>query len=286
MPASLVSILVSAVAAAREEPTALLHLPLVLAGGALVQAGANLWNDYADELNGTDRANAWPSPFNGGSRLIQTGELSVAAARNAALACYAAAMAIALGLAPSAGWGVPCLAAAGIVLSIAYSSPPIWFSGSGWGELVLAFCFGPLLAEGTALALTGRHSWPAFLASLPLGLFVAAILTINEIPDREADLAANKRTFVVRHGVRGAAGLYRFFILAAYGLLVLFVLGEMLPARAGLALLTIPAAIPLLRSAGRLDTRADAAFLRAAGRTARLHLGTGLLLCAGLLIAR
>lgn len=257
--------------------------PLILLGGLLVHAGANLWNDYADDLNGTDRANAHPTPFNGGSRVIQRGELSPAAVRFAALACFAGALIVAGILARrGGGWGVPILTALGIALSIGYSTPPVWLSGRGLGELTVAVCFGPLLAAGTSLAMAGKLAPSSLLASIPLGLLVAAILTLNAIPDRAPDRIAAKGTLAVRRGSAGAIAVYRALLAAAFLILLWAAAAGTLGRHGWLpCLASVPAALLFIR-VGSLAGGASERFPFLAGATVALHLSLGLLIIAGI----
>ncbi len=280
---SLVTVAVSAgIVRGQWQGPALLYLLAALAGAFLVHAGSNLWNDYADELNGSDRANQSPSPFNGGSRVIQRGLVPARLIRLAAVACFGGALAIALLVALRRGWLIPILTILGIGLSLAYSSPPAWLSGRGLGELAVAFCFGPLLGEGTALVLTGSLSSPVFWATVPLGLLVAAILTLNEVPDLPADHGAGKRTMAVRRGRAGAVMAYRLMIGGAFLLFGAVILGGGLPARSAWALCVVPAAAWICRRAGTIGPAADPNFLGVAASTILLHLSFGLLLVIGL----
>jgi 1,4-dihydroxy-2-naphthoate octaprenyltransferase len=62
---------------------------LALLSIILLQAGANMANDYFDHVSGNDWANKNPTPFSGGSRFIQQGLLSPRAMLLAALAALA-----------------------------------------------------------------------------------------------------------------------------------------------------------------------------------------------------
>ncbi len=46
---------------------------LTMLGAIFIHAGTNLANDYFDHLSGCDEANSTPTPFSGGSRVIQEG---------------------------------------------------------------------------------------------------------------------------------------------------------------------------------------------------------------------
>ena len=103
-------------------------------------------------------------------------------------------MAVGLGLflAAERGWGLLGVGAVGIVLSLAYSAPPLRLVHRGLGEPVTALGFGPVMALGTYFACTGRWSWQPVLASLPVALLIALVLYVNQVPDRAGDAAVGQ----------------------------------------------------------------------------------------------
>jgi hypothetical protein len=76
------------------------------------------------------------------------------------------------------------------------------------------------------------------VAGLSYALLVAAILFINEFPDRRGDEAAGKRTLVVRLGPDNAKWAWLGLVLAAYAWLVLMVGRDRLPQGAAAAAMT------------------------------------------------
>jgi 1,4-dihydroxy-2-naphthoate octaprenyltransferase len=76
---------------------------------------------------------------------------------------------------------------------------------------------------------------------MPLGLFTAAFLWVNEFPDYEADRGAGKNNLVVRLGKHRASRVLPLIYLAGLGLLALAVTaGALHP----LALLGFAGAVP------------------------------------------
>ncbi len=124
------------------------------------------------------------------------------------LSLLAVAFALGLWLAAIAGPMVIWLGLAGIAIGVLYSLPRIYLSGKGLGELAVFIAFGPLPVCGAAWLQDGVWDLGRLLISLPVGLWTAAILLINEVPDLESDAAAGKRTLVVRFGVGGAKATY------------------------------------------------------------------------------
>jgi 1,4-dihydroxy-2-naphthoate octaprenyltransferase len=189
---------------------------LAIVATVLVHAASNVLNDVGDDITGADAPNTSRIyPFTGGSRFIQAGILSRDEMRRLGIGLLVAAAVPGLALIAIAGPTVLWLGLAGIALGTLYSVPRIYLAGKGVGELAVAVAFGPLPVMGAAWLQDGIFDIGRFFVSVPVGLWVGAILLINEVPDMVSDAAAGKRTQVVRLGVGGARGLYLAMQVAA-----------------------------------------------------------------------
>jgi 1,4-dihydroxy-2-naphthoate octaprenyltransferase len=208
-----------------------------------LHAGANLWNDYHDELSGTDRMQAKPSSFNGGSRVIQDGLLTAAQVRTIAVVCLA--LGGVLGIAASLLGSIKAMffLIVGLLAAWGYSAPPARWAGSGWGEAVVGISFGPLLTGGVYLTQTGRLAVEPMIASVVLGLFVATILCVNEIPDRDVDRLTNKLNWSVRKSPEAFEWMIQLMITAAYLIVLVGWTFAWLPRFSILAALSYPLAL-------------------------------------------
>lgn len=273
------------------------YLAATLAGVLCFALGATAANDYFDHRSRADERNLTPTPFSGGSRAIQRGLLRPRHVLGLAALLFAAGSAIGLaiasqlqatrgaGLAEVLGLGV-----AGFLLGLLYTAPPVRLAHRGLGELAVGLGFGPLLVAGTylvqsAAAGAGAVVSPAALAfSVPLGALVAAMLLINEVPDRPWDAAAGKRTLAVRLSAGRAAWGYGALLALAYGSIV--AAAALAPAwPALLALLPAPLAVRAWRHLA-LHHEAPYKLVPANATTVLLHLATGLLLVGGVVLAR
>jgi 1,4-dihydroxy-2-naphthoate octaprenyltransferase len=84
----------------------------------------------------------------------------------------------------------------------------VQLAGRGIGEAAIATAFGLLPVTGAAWLQSGAVDLASLLVSVPVAMWVTAILLINEVPDIAADAAAGKRTLPVRLGVGGARRVY------------------------------------------------------------------------------
>ena len=199
-----------------------------LVGVVSLHLGANLANDYFDYVTGCDELNPEPTPFSGGSRVIQAGLIPSWAILTASLAFFGVGIAQGLWLnSVLPGSVVLWLGAAGVGGGLLYSAVPVKLSYRGAGEIVVFALFGPLAVAGAYLCQTGTLTAFSLLVSLPCGLLVLAILLVNEVLDWRWDRDAGKRTLVVRLGERGGYTLFLLVYFAAYAWLLVGILLQM-----------------------------------------------------------
>jgi 1,4-dihydroxy-2-naphthoate octaprenyltransferase len=182
---------------------------LALLATVLVHGASNVLNDVGDESNGTDRANEDRIyPYTGGSRFIQTGILtqSSMAWLGAGLLLVAAILGALLII--EKGVVVLYFGLAGVALTVLYSLGPVRLSSLGIGELAVGIGLGVIPVCGAAWLQGAVLDSSLLLFSLPVSVWVTAILLINEVPDIAADGASDKKTLPVRLGLATTANLY------------------------------------------------------------------------------
>jgi 1,4-dihydroxy-2-naphthoate octaprenyltransferase len=123
----------------------------------------------------------------------------------------------------------------------------------------------------------------AVIASLPVGLLVAAILHANNVRDVDLDRAAGKITLATLLGRRGANAEYVVLVAGAYLAAAVLVLSEWRLLPALIVAVSVPRAVVLVRLlTGATEARELNVALRG---TAGLHLRFGAMLTVGLLVA-
>lgn len=167
---------------------------------------ATQWSvHYANEAHdvAADQANPNRTWLAGGTGLIVSG----AVPRATSLALARVLLSSAVAGAAALSWDVPATLAVTLpllLLSWAYSAPPLRLVGRGVGELATGLIVG-WLVPATVLVGAGVFPSPmapdstlAWLALAPLALQVAALVVVLGIPDAAGDAAAGKRTVAVR----------------------------------------------------------------------------------------
>lgn len=288
LTASLIPVLLGGAIAFSEMHTLNLFLFLLtLIGGLMIQAGANMINDWKD----ADRDNENPEgirPFTGGSRMIQLGLISRANMGffGALLCCMAALTGVYLVVV--SGWGLIPLILYGIIAGLFYTSEKGRFSfinlAPGIAEFLIATTFGILMTVGAFYVQTGYFSLQAFLISLPIAIFICNVLLINQFQDATSDAKSGKNTLVVRLGRQKAKNLLIACFIAGYAIIALLPVLGFAPFTFYFAFLSIPFAAQAIRYAQLNYDKNPADLIPSNAHTAITHLFTGLLLVFAFLL--
>jgi 1,4-dihydroxy-2-naphthoate octaprenyltransferase len=257
---------------------------LTMIGALMIHLGVNTANDYFDTRSGADEINTTPTPFSGGSRVIQYGLLPAPAVLSISTASYAVGAAIGLYLAFTRGYPILLIGLLGLLISYGYTAPPLKLVYRGLGELAVGIGFGPLLVLGSYFVQTRTFSLEAFLASLPVGILVMLILYVNEIPDRTWDDEAGKKTLVTQFKEKSVVNGFVVSMVALYLIVVLAVVARIFPITALLVLLTIPLA-GRVRNLIKGNLGNPYGLMPAMSKNIRLYVYTALLLLAGYVIS-
>ena len=217
-------------------------LLLTLLAGSLLHIGTNTSNDYFDHISGTDARNYNYSNkgLNGGSRSIQMGLISPKGILTVAIIAFTLSAVVGIPLIIKSGLSILWLGLIGFFSGLFYTAPPFKFSSrKGMGELLIGLNFGPLMVAGSALVQTGQLLPEAFLAGIPIGFLIAAVVYMNEFPDYDSDKATGKNTLIVVFGPEKARAGYVALVASAFASIVILALNETVPMLSLIALLAV-----------------------------------------------
>lgn len=219
---------------------------LAILGLALffMEVAKNAWGDIYDYDSGTD-LRVKPedrTSFSGGKRVLVDGLLTRQQTWMMALGFGGAGVLLGVAMAL---FREPMLIVIGIIALIlgwSYHGPPLRLAYRGLGELDVVVCYGPVVTLTTYVLQTHALNMDVIWLSLPLGIFIAAFLWVNEFPDYEADLAVGKRNLVVQLGRFRASRLLPSIYLLGYGITWILPWVSDLPSLVRLGVISAPAA--------------------------------------------
>ena len=245
LPMTLTSGAVAGLLAVRRPGFAAGWFALAFVGILLAHVSNNLLNDLFDTDTGLDtgeypRALYAPHP-------ILSGMISRSGLVAAAVAVNVADVVILAVLIGARGPLVLAFGAAGVLLNVAYTAPPLRLKKRGLGELDVFLVWGPLMIAGTYYSAAGHLVWQVWPASVPYGLLCTAVLMGKHIDKLPWDRAAGVRTLPVILGEPRARRLTEALMVAFYVAVLACVAVSALPWPSLAAL----GALPLLVRASR-----------------------------------
>ncbi|MEH1943993.1 MAG: 2-carboxy-1,4-naphthoquinone phytyltransferase [Nostoc sp.] len=132
-------------------------------------------------------------------------------------------------------------------LGYTYQGPPFRLGYQGLGEIICFFAFGPLAVEAAYYSQTQTWSMTSLAASVIVGIATTLILFCSHFHQVKDDIAAGKRSPIVRLGTAKGAQLLVWFTGSIYPLTLLFVLLGISPAWTLLSWVSLPFAFKLCR---------------------------------------
>ncbi len=267
---------------------------LTILGASLIHIATNMLNDYFDYKSGNDLMVKHQNPFAGGGRILTAGLISPS--KHLAVSLSSLVIGCLIGFYLIFAQGLPILfwlGLVGVISSYFYVGPPLKLAYRGVGEIIVGLNFGPIMTLGSYYVQTGSWSIAAltepFLASLPIGLLIAAVLWINEFPDVDADRAVGKKTLVLRLGHLRSVSVFitmlaaSYLLVISYSLLRVFDSLQITSYTTLIVLLSLPIGIKAVRVL-RASYQDPHAIIPANARTIMLHLSFGILAIVGFLI--
>jgi 1,4-dihydroxy-2-naphthoate octaprenyltransferase len=258
--------------------TGTIHWHIFLAfllAAILILAWENLSNDVFDSETGIDRNKAH-------SLVNLTG--------NKSLIFWIGSLCLMMGIAAIAAiaWWQQDPTILGVILlccalGYAYQGPPFRLGYQGLGEILCFFSFGPLAVSAAYYSQTQAWSGVGLMASVILGISTSLILFCSHFHQVDDDLAAGKRSPIVRLGTLRSAQLLPWLSGSIFGLTVLGVALGFFPVWTLLVFASLPPALKLCRHVGTYynqpDRVSNCKFIAVS-----LHFWSGVLLCLGFLI--
>ena len=233
------------------------HALLAGIGLVLTHASVNILNDYFDFRSGIDLA-ARRTPFSGGSGILPAELLSPRQVLWLGIVMLVLAVPIGIYFVIIRGWQLLPLLIVAAFFILLYSPfilkrPwPEWVAGAGLGALPI---LGLYFAQTGAYTLTaaGTHDYSALVACIPSAFLVHNLLLLNEFPDVEADMLADRKTVPISIGKNRAAIFYSVVAVAVYLWIIGWVAARAMPVWTLLALLTLPLTIRAINGARHHD---------------------------------
>jgi 1,4-dihydroxy-2-naphthoate octaprenyltransferase len=218
------------------------RIVMITIGGMLVQACANLVNDFYEGSFKYHRPGEKTYRFLKYERTLF--DLSVF---GLSMLCLGATALIGLALMVVSTPSLIFIGIAGMLGAYAYTGEPFVYQKRGLGAVLSFVLMGPLMVLGAYVAMSGIYSLEPVVMAMPASLMIPLLMMSNEIRDFERDRDLGIRTLTVMLGRHWGKVIYVGLIAAAYLMTAVLVLIRWLPVASLLVLATLPLAVKSYR---------------------------------------
>jgi 1,4-dihydroxy-2-naphthoate octaprenyltransferase len=168
-------------------------------------------------------------------------------------------------------------------LGYTYQGPPFRLGYQGLGEIICFICFGPLAIAAAYYSQTQTFSLSSIAVSVIVGITTSLILFCSHFHQVADDIAAGKRSPIVKLGTTKASQFLPWFGGSIYALTVIFVAGQIFPIWTLLIFISLPFALKLFRHVAEFHNQpekvSNSKFI-----AVTIHFWSGLLLGLGFVI--
>ena len=218
LPLSLSSILMGSIIAYSQEKFILPIAVLAITTTVFLQVLSNLANDYGDSKKGIDNDNRV-----GPERAVQSGAISLREMKNgiittSILSLLSGTALIYIGLKDYSleyivSFFVLGIAAIGAAIKYTVGKKPYGYAGLG--DLFVFLFFGITGVIGTYFLHTHNFEPILILPATSIGLLSVSVLNMNNMRDIKNDAENNKKTLVVKMGIRKSKTYHTILIVGA-----------------------------------------------------------------------
>ena len=213
---------------------------LIFIGAMSAHISVNMLNEYHDFKSGLDFKTI-KTPFSGGSGALPNNPKVANLVLFFGLLTLFITIVIGIYFISTIGAKILPIGLVGLVIIVTYTQwlnrmPRLCLMAPGMG-------FGLLMVVGTHIVLTLDYSLLVWLVSLIPFFLINNLLLLNQYPDMQADASVGRKTFPLAFGIKRSNQVYGIFMLLTYSLILLYVLTDILPTIAYIALIPMPLSV-------------------------------------------
>lgn len=278
LTAAFIPVLVGTALAMREGPVIFGLFLAMLAASLLIQSATNMFNEYFDYKYGLD--NKYSVGI--GGTIVRDG-VAPRVVFGLGVAFLGVAVIIGAYICHATSWWLAVVGSLCMLTGFLYTGGPCPIADTPFGELVAGTLMGTVIIAIAFFIQTGAVTVETILISIPITILIGAILTSNNIRDREGDQQRRgRRTLAIILGHDRAV----LFLAAMFGAAYLWVLAMVVSGLFSPWLLLVFLSLPKAAQAIRLfrGRKTNVEMVPAMAATAQLHTIFGLFLATGILL--
>src|SRR5690625_1537223 len=213
----------------------------MMVAAILIQAATNMFNEYYDYVLGLDTEES----VGIGGTIVRDG-IKPKTVLNLAFIFFGISILIGLYISATTSWWIAVIGAASMLVGYLYTGGPIPIAYTPFGEIAAGFLMGTVMIGISFFIQTGYVSKDVVIISIPIAIFIGAILLSNNIRDLDNDKESGRKTIAILIGRKNAIILLALLFVSAYMLTITSVIKGVLPVWSLLTLVSVIKAIEVI----------------------------------------
>ncbi|WP_010532309.1 1,4-dihydroxy-2-naphthoate polyprenyltransferase [Lentibacillus jeotgali] len=255
----------------------LLFLAMLLAS-ILIQSATNMFNEYYDFVRGLDNEQS----VGIGGTIVRDG-ISPKKVLGLALSFFGIAILLGVYICMESSWWIAVIGLICMLFGYLYTGGPFPIAYTPFGELFSGFFMGTVIIGISYYIQTEALTAPVIWMSIPVSIFIGAIMLSNNIRDLDGDKENGRKTVAILLGRKNAVRFLASMFIIAYLLTATYIFTGVLPIWSVLVFLSIKKAADVIRKfRGKTKPLEMMPAMAATGKTNTLY---GLLLGVSLLVS-
>jgi 1,4-dihydroxy-2-naphthoate octaprenyltransferase len=223
LTAAFVPVFVGTMLAAMEQSINFWLFAAMLLASILIQAATNMFNEYYDYKRGLDNENS----VGIGGTIVRDG-IKPQTVLTLALLFFFIAGLLGVYICATSSWWVAGIGLVSMLFGYLYTGGPLPIAYTPLGEITAGFFMGTIIIGISYYIQTLTISGEVVAVSIPVAIFVGAILLANNIRDRVGDSENGRKTLAILFGHKGSITfLTVLFSIAYIWTLVLIIMGTL-----------------------------------------------------------
>ncbi|MFD1361429.1 1,4-dihydroxy-2-naphthoate polyprenyltransferase [Lentibacillus salinarum] len=253
----------------------LLFLAMLLAS-ILIQAATNMFNEYYDFVRGLDNEQS----VGIGGTIVRDG-ISPITVLGMAFTFFGVAILLGVYICIASSWWIAAIGLICMLFGYLYTGGPLPIAYTPFGELFSGFFMGTVIIGISYYIQTATLTSTVIWLSIPIAIFIGAIMMSNNIRDLDGDKENGRKTVAILLGRKNAVRFLAAMFMSAYFLTAIYIVAGVLPVWSVLAFLSIIKATDVIKKfRGKTKPLEMMPAMAATGKTNTLY---GLLLGVSLL---
>jgi len=254
-----------------------LFLAMMLAS-ILIQAATNMFNEYYDFVRGLDTENS----VGIGGTIVRDG-IQPKTVLNLALGFFGISILLGVYICMESSWWIAVIGLICMLFGYLYTGGPFPIAYTPFGEISSGFFMGPVIIGISYFIQTTVITWDVILVSIPVAIFIGAIMLSNNIRDLDGDKKSGRKTIAILLGRKNAIVFLAAMFSTAFIMTAIYIITGILPVWSMIAFIAIFKAVDVIKKfKGKTEPIEMMPAMAATGKTNSIY---GLLLGLSLLIS-